>query len=255
MAQSRPYYADQSLSAAHYDLITAADARLAGDVEIYAGLIPPDGAVLELGAGTGRVTAALAERGFKVLGVDIAPAMLRQAETRRAGLAPDVAARLAFQRGDMTALDLKRSFDAVICPYFTLAHVPAGTAWRNTFAIAARHLTPGGLAVFHLPLAEIMRAPGPARPDLPVMDQPLADGGRLQLHVRRRTFNDKVGRMDQVIEYVERDAKGAVRRVSPERQTYYVADPVPAAAQAGLTLDRPPIPHGGVGEFWVFTRV
>ncbi len=254
MAPARPYYADKGLSAAFYDLITAADTRLAGDVEIYAGLAPAGGSVLELGAGTGRVAFALAERGLTVAGIELAPAMLAQGQARRAALPAEVAARVELRRGDMTALDLKRTFDLVACPFFTLAHVPAGAAWRNTFATAARHLAPGGLAAFHLPLMEIMRLPGPANPGLPVMDQPLPGGGRLRLYVRERSFREAVGRLDQVVEYVELDAAGAVVRRSPERLTYYLTDPEPLAATAGLVRDRDPIPLGGVGEIWVFRK-
>ncbi|WP_374471773.1 class I SAM-dependent methyltransferase [Phenylobacterium sp.] len=253
MAQARPYYADRSLSAAFYEVVTAADARLQGDLDIYADLAPAGGSVLELGAGSGRVAFALAERGLRVTGVEIAPSMLAQAQARLAGLPPEVAGRVELRRGDMTALDLKRTFDLVLCPYFTLAHVPAGTAWRNTFATAARHLASGGLAAFHLPLAEIMRLPAPPR-DAVVLDQALPGGGRLQLHVLERTFRDGIGRLDQVVEYVERDASGAVVRRSPERLTYYVADPEPAAAAAGLLKDRDPVPLGGVGEIWVFRK-
>lgn len=253
MAQARPYYADRGLSTAFYDVVTAADTRLAGDVEVYAGLAPPGSAVLELGAGTGRVTFALAERGYAVTGIEIAPGMLARAQARLAELAGEVAARVELRRGDMTALDLKRTFDLVVCPYFTLAHAPAGAAWRNTFATAARHLRPGGLAAFHLPLLEIMRMPGPP-PEMVVMDQPLPGGGRLNLHVLERTFREGVGRLDQVIEYVERDARGAVVRRSAERLTYYLADPEPLAASAGLLQDRAPVPLGGVGEIRVFRK-
>jgi hypothetical protein len=62
MSQTRPYYADKGMSAAFYDTVTAADVRLAGDVDIYADLIPANGSVLELGAGTGRIAFALAMR-------------------------------------------------------------------------------------------------------------------------------------------------------------------------------------------------
>jgi SAM-dependent methyltransferase len=253
MAQARPYYADKSLSAAFYDVVTAADARLEGDLDIYAGLAPAGASILELGAGAGRVAFALAARGFQVTGVEIAPSMLSQAQARLAALPPEIAGRVELRRGDMTALDLKRPFDLVLCTYFTLAHVPAGAAWRNTFATAARHLRPGGLAAFHLPLADIMRLPAPPR-EAVVLDQPLEGGGRLQLHILERTFREGVGRLDQVVEYVERDARGAVVRRSPERLTYYVADPEPLAAAAGLTRDRAPIPLGGVGEIWVFRK-
>lgn len=252
MAKIRPYYADGGLSAAFYDVVTDADARLRGDAEVYADLAAPGARILELGAGTGRLTLELAARGFSVCGVEIAPAMLAQARARLAETPGEIAARVELVRGDMTALDLKRAFDLVICPYFTLAHVPTGAAWRNTFATAARHLAPGGLAAFHLPRLEVMRAPGPSNPDLPVMDQPLPDGRRLRLHVRERAFKEGVGRLDQVLDYVVVDAAGRVVARSAERLTYYMADPQPAAEAAGLVLDRPPIPLGDVGDIWVF---
>jgi SAM-dependent methyltransferase len=254
MAQARPYYSDKGLSAVFYDAVTAADARLEGDLDVYAKLAPREGSVLELGAGTGRVTFALAERGLNVTGVEIAPSMLAQAQAKRSTLDPEAAARVTLRRGDMTALDLKRTFDLVLCPYFTLAHVPAGAAWRNTFATAAHHLESGGLAAFHLPLLEPMRAPGPANPDLPVMDQPLENGRRLQLYVRERAFREAIGRLDQVIEYVERGPEGQVLRRSYERLTYYLADPEPLAAGAGLVKNQDPIELGDVGEIWIFRK-
>ncbi|MDB5419525.1 MAG: hypothetical protein JWP50_2944 [Phenylobacterium sp.] len=254
MAAIKPYYAPGSLSAAFYDLVTAADARLAGDVAVYAELAPAGGSILELGAGSGRVTVALAERGFSVTGIEISRPMLAQAERRRAGLAPEIAERMAFRLGDMTALDLKRRFDLVACPYFGLAHVPAGAAWKNSFATAARHLASGGLAAFHLPLLDLMRQASPPDPKAVVLDEPIPGGGRLRLRVLERRFREGVGRLEQVIEYEALDAKGATVRRSAERLSYYMADPAPLAAAAGLTLDRDPIALGGVGDIWVFRR-
>jgi SAM-dependent methyltransferase len=252
MAGVKPYYAQGSLSAAFYDVVTAADARLSGDLEIYAGLAPAGGSVLELGAGSGRVAAGLAARGFAVTGVEIARAMLAQAQARRAALAPEVAARIELRLGDMTALALGRRFDLVACPYFGLAHLPVGAAWKNTFATAARHLAAGGRAAVHLPLRALMRGLGPPDPRAVVLDEPLAGGGRLRLYVRERRFREALGRLDQVIDYEELDAGGAPLRRSSERLTYFMADPRPFAEAAGLALDRDPIPLGGVGEIWVF---
>ncbi len=252
MAPVRPYYSTGSLSAAHYDVVTAADTRLAGDIDLYAGLAPDGGSMLELGAGGGRVAFELAARGFHLVGVDLSPAMLDKAQARLAQAPAEIAGRLAFRRGDMTALDLKRAFDAVICPYFTLAHVPAGAAWRNTFAVAARHLQPGGLAAFHLPRLDLMRLPGPD-PAAPVMDRPLGDGRRLVLFVKSRSFREDIGRLDQVVEYVELGPAGVLRR-SAERLTYYLTDPEPLAATAGLVRDRDPAPLGDVGDIWVFRK-
>ena len=255
MAQARPYYSDKGLSAAFYDAVTAADAQLAGDIDVYAGLAAPGATVLELGAGPGRVAAALAGRGFSVTGIEIAPAMLIRAEAVRTALPADVAARMEFRRADMTALDLKRSFDLVICPYFTLAHVPTGAAWRNAFAGMARHMAPGALAAVHLPLLDLMKMAGPPDPKRAVMDHPLEGGRRLQLYIHEREFRQAQGRLHQVIEYVELDGQGRVLRRSPERLTYYMTDPADAAASAGLVADRPPIPLGGVGEIHIFRQI
>jgi SAM-dependent methyltransferase len=253
MARVRPYYAEGGLSAAFYDVVTAADRNLAGDVDIYAGLAAPGAEVLELGVGSGRIAFALAGRGYRVTGVDIAPAMLAQAQARLRSAPSAVAERLRFLRGDMTALDLKRTFDLVICPYFVLAHVPAGAAWRNVFGVIARHLAVGRLCAVHLPLVELMRRPAPD-PRRTVLDEPLPTGGRLQLHVLERRFREDIGRLDQLVDYVERDAQGRIVRRSPERLRFYIADPRPFAEAAGVVLDRQPEQLGKAGQMWVFRK-
>ena len=124
--------------------------------------------------------------------------------------------------------------------------------------MAARHLAPGGRAAFHLPRLEIMRLPMPAMPELPVLDLPLPDPGdggrRLRLYIRERAFREAVGRLDQVIEYVLLDARGQAQQRSHERLTYYMTDPAPLAATAGLTPAGPPIDIGGVGDIHVFVK-
>lgn len=251
---AKPYYAPGSLSAAYYDLITDADVRLRGDEDIYAGLVPTGGSVLELGAGTGRLTAGLAARGLRVVGVDISPAMLAQAQARVAGLPDEVRGRIELVRGDMTALSLGRAFDLVMAPFFTLAHVPAGAAWRNTFAVAAKHLPPGGLCAVHLPRLELMQKAPPAQAKLPVMDEPLPDGRRLLMFVTERSFRPGINRLEQVIEYALAEPGGRIVQRSPERLTYYMTDPTPFAEGAGLAADRAPINLGDVGDIWVFRK-
>ena len=177
--ETRPYYSEKSLSARFYDLTTAADTSLAGDIDLYAALAPAGGSVLELGSGTGRVSFALAARGIEVLGVDLAPAMLAQAEAKLRATRPDLAARLRFQRGDMASLNLGERFDAVIAPYFALGHLPCGAAWRNVFTGVARHLKPSGRAAFHLPSAEMLGQP-------PGLASPVARGG----------LADSIGRLE-----------------------------------------------------------
>jgi SAM-dependent methyltransferase len=254
MARIRPYYAEGALSTAFYDAVTAADGNLGDDIEAYAKLAPPGGSVLELGAGSGRITVALAERGLHVTGIDISPAMLAKAEARRGAAPTAVAERIVLRRADMTAIDLKRTFDLALAPYFTLAHVPAGAAWRNVFTVMARHLEPGALCAVHLPLAERMVEPPPA-PTAVALDLALPGGGRLQLHVLERRFRADIGRFDQVVDYVERDPGGRILRRSAERLTYYVADPRPFAAAAGLASEGAPQRLAAAGNLWLFRRV
>jgi SAM-dependent methyltransferase len=254
VVRARPYYGPGSLSAAYYDIVTDADARLAGDVDAYATLATPPAEVLELGAGSGRILIALAERGFSVTGVDIQPHMLARAQARLPDLPRDVAGRIRLVQGDMTSLALRQTFDLVICTYYTLSLVPAGAAWRNTFAAVARHLAPGALAAFHLPRAQTMQGMPPPNPERPVMLRALPDGGRLALFVHERSYRERLGRFDQVIEYSVSDAGGRPLRSSLERLTFYMADPQPYAAQAGLVVDRPPIEVHGIGDIWVFRK-
>lgn len=255
MAQPiRPYYAEKGLSTVFYDQVTAADRSLDGDIDIYAALAPAGGSFLELGAGSGRVAFPLAERGFTVVGVDLSPAMLAQAQARLARVPPEVADRLSFRRADMTSLALERTFDAVICTFFSLAHLPAGAAWTNAFKVMARHLAPGGKAAVHLPDGAVISSLPPVDPKLPVMRTPVDGGGTLQLYVAERSFRANVGRFDQVLDYVLCDSRGAVVQRSRERQTYYVADPLPFAERAGLVPDGAPIDLGGVGAVHLFRK-
>ena len=251
MIEARPYYSAGSLSAAFYDLITGVDASLAGDIDLYAGLAAPGATVLELGAGSGRIAQGLAERGLSVTGVDIAPAMLAKARTRLAALPPQVAARIELRQDDLTCARLGRTFDLVICPFFTLAHIPLA-AWTSAFATAVAHLAGGALAAFHLPRLELMRGAPRLDPVRPVMDLPLSGDRRLRLYVKARDFRPAEGALSQVVEYVVSDRTGRIIERSPERLTYFMADPQPPAAAAGLALDRPPIPLSRVGDVWVF---
>lgn len=254
MAEARPYYAERGLSATFYDLVTGHDASLNGDIDLYAGLVPPGGSVLELGSGTGRVAMPLAERGLTVTGVEIAPAMLAQAEAKRRTAPPQVAARITYRRGDMTALALGQTFDAVVVAFFSFAHLPGGMARRNALQGIARHLKPGGRAALHLPSSDMLASLGRPDPKRPVMQVSAGDGRTLQLFVRERGFRPGPGRFDQVLEYVVASANGVVQQRSLERQTFYAADPVSPAAEQGLVLEGDPTPLGGVGEVFVFRK-
>ena len=251
MVKARPYYAQGAASARYYDLVASADRSISDDVTLYGNMTPEGGSILELGSGTGRGASALAGQGFRVLGVEIAPSMLAQAQAAR-DLAPEaVRDRLRYVQGDMTSLALVETFDVVLCPFYALAHVPRGAAWQNIFSGVVRHLRPGGLAAFHMPDVGKMSLPPPP-PNQPVLQQTATDGSRLTLYVLEHAFRPGLDRMDITLDYVVTGPSG--EKHSPERLTYYGGDPDPFALKVGLIVDRPPVPLGDQGQVHVYRR-
>jgi SAM-dependent methyltransferase len=90
--------------------------------------------VLEPGCGTGRLLAALAERGLEVTGFDLSEQMVAYARDRVPGA--DVLVT------DMTDFDLGRRFDGAICAISTVSLLSPDGLVRHLDAMA-RHLEPG----------------------------------------------------------------------------------------------------------------
>ncbi len=117
-------------------------ADMTDDVEFYVELArEADGPIVELAAGTGRISIPIAQRtGKHVIGIDLSPAMLALARDHAAvaGVALDL------REGDMRDLDLQAATDLVICPYRALLHLPTWADRRRVFERVARALRPGG---------------------------------------------------------------------------------------------------------------
>src|SRR5918996_3736926 len=99
--------------------------------ELVAGL--PKGVALDAACGTGRLSALLAERGHRIIGVDSSPDMLARARERvPAG---------DFHLGDLSRLPVPDdSVDLIVCS-LALTHVPD---LKPVLAEFARVLRPGG---------------------------------------------------------------------------------------------------------------
>jgi ubiquinone/menaquinone biosynthesis C-methylase UbiE len=120
-----------------------------------------DGAVLELGCGTGRVTIPLACAGVRVTGVDRSGPMLERARLRlirtarrrsskqlpnpHAPRLHPVALIPALVQADIRALPFRaRAFSAVVAPYGILQSLTREEDLRATLDAVARVLKPGG---------------------------------------------------------------------------------------------------------------
>ena len=128
------------------------------DLTMYRELAATRGqSVLELGCGTGRVAASLAEAGFEVVGVDASEAMLDHARERAGGT-------LTLMHADMRTLDLARLFEVVLIPLGGLQHMESASDVAATLATVARHVVPGGVAVVDVETAQaedLMPGPQP----------------------------------------------------------------------------------------------
>lgn len=98
--------------------------------------------VLELGAGTGRVTRVLAPLSERVVAIDLSPQMLARAK-RSLGGAPGV----HLVAADMRELDLGASFDLVLAANDPFVHIGSEEGRARAVRAAARHLRPGGLFI------------------------------------------------------------------------------------------------------------
>jgi SAM-dependent methyltransferase len=97
------------------------------------------GPVLDVGAGTGRVTLDLASRGTPVVALDSEAALLEALERRAAGLPVETVV------ADARSFSLARRFPLVLVPMQTL-QLFGGAAGRMSFLRRALdHLAPGGL--------------------------------------------------------------------------------------------------------------
>ncbi len=126
------------------DIYDRVYAYLTHDVPFYVQQsLASGGPVLELGCGTGRVSLAIAEAGFDVVGVDISPRML--AAARAKADEQGLAARCRFVHGDMRTVNLKRRFPLVIMPFRSFQSMLTVDDQRQALANAKAHLKHGGM--------------------------------------------------------------------------------------------------------------
>lgn len=97
--------------------------------------------VLDVGCGVGRWSRLLAARGATVMGVDLSPTMIAQAQRR--AVIEGVADRCRFQVHDLSSLRVGERFDLVL-GVTVLQHILDTNALRTALAALTAHLAPGG---------------------------------------------------------------------------------------------------------------
>jgi len=103
-----------------------------------------NGKILEIGAGTGRITIPLLKKGIDVTAIDIAPKML---EVLKEKLEKDnLQARIICT--DMRNFKMKEKFDAVIVTFRTFQHMYSVDDQKATLKNIKRHLKQKGILIF-----------------------------------------------------------------------------------------------------------
>ena len=139
-------------------LYDAEHADLASDVELYRNFaLRCDGAVLELGCGSGRVTVPLAQAGLSVTGMDLAPEMLELARER--ARSAGVTELILLEEGDVRMLSLPARFSLAIFPLNGFLHLLTARDQLDALASIHRALLPGGLLIVDLPNPHAVLAP------------------------------------------------------------------------------------------------
>jgi SAM-dependent methyltransferase len=102
--------------------------------------IPICGRVLDLCCGTGRLAAELAQRRYRVVGLDSSGGMLSLARRRSGGV--------PWIRADARNFALRSCFDAATCLFDSVNHLTSLEDLLATFAAVRDCLRPGGLFLF-----------------------------------------------------------------------------------------------------------
>ena len=133
--------------ARYYDLLYR-DKDYAGEVDYIASLLQrfkPEGQkkLVELGSGTGKHAALLAEKGYSVHGIELSQEMLLQAKE----LEGDNRG-LVFSQGDIRSARLNSKFDAAISLFHVMSYQTTNDDLISAFQTAREHLEPYGIFIF-----------------------------------------------------------------------------------------------------------
>ena len=240
-AGSREHYADAALYDYEYR-------RRRADIAFYRELaarrLGDSGRILELGAGSGRMTIPLARAGYDVVAVDSSRPMLAQLRERVAALPKVVAKRITVVEGDLRTFDAAvakasgraAKFPLVIAVFNVLEHLYTRVEVDACLSRVAAHLAPGGAFAFDVQmpdLAWLLRDPWKRWARTRFTDPTT---GRAMLYSTNHEY-DPVGQIVLIRLYYEPlDGKGPTKIVKLSQRKFFPAELEGRIAHSGLRV-------------------
>jgi len=111
------------------------------------------GAALELGIGTGRIALPLSQRGVRVHGIELSPAMVAQLRAKPGS--DDIGVTI----GDFATTTVGETFALAYLVRNTITNLTTQDEQVRAFANVAAHLEPGGTFVIEVFVPELQRLP------------------------------------------------------------------------------------------------
>ena len=112
-----------------------------------------DGAALELGIGTGRIALPLSQRGVRVHGIDLSPAMVARLRAKPGAELIDVTI------GDFATTKVDGTFTLAYLVFNTIMNLTSQDDQVECFRNVAAHLQPGGCFVIEVGVPDLRRLP------------------------------------------------------------------------------------------------
>ena len=165
--------------------------------------------VLEVGAGSGRLTVPLAKAGHEVVAVDTSPSMLKLLGARLESEDTNVRNRVRIVETDLCDLDLAAQYDLILVPYYTFNYLLTPQRQREAMCRLRQHLASSGriLIDVHIPRRRLIEPTSEPALRLDTVDP--ATGGIVRawnsyridarLQIEHRTQSFEVTRQDGTV--------------------------------------------------------
>lgn len=161
--------------------------------------------ILDVAAGSGRVSIPLAEEGFEVVALEASDSMAEHAKSRISLLPTQIASRITLVQGDMRRFSLHRHFSMIVIPN-SFGHALTTEDQLSTLSCIRAHLAPDGFFILDLFPGAIQHEHAKFK-DGPV---PIGDG--------RQVTRSGVMRLDPIRQLLRADLEYTVTRADGRQQ-------------------------------------